>query len=151
MLVGNWLKQRRQFCIFTQVCVYDIYVRGKGHPLTTPRPVQTVKQRPNRGQYNSANQNSANNNGANFTSNRFQRTNNAQINYDKCKMCGQRSHDASKCQNIWDDQGKVIKMIVPYNICSKCPNFIKPRLHHPDNLCIYRNGGPLNRQNRMTN
>jgi hypothetical protein len=117
----------------------------------TPRPVQTVRQRPTKGPYNSANQNSTNNNGANFTGNRFQRTNNAQTNYDRCKMCGQRSHDASKCENIRDDQGKVIKMIVPYNICSKCPNFIKPRLHHPDHLCPYRDGGPLNRQNRMTN
>ena len=33
-------------------------------------------------------------------------------------------------------------------ICSKCPNFIKPRLNHPEHLCPYRMGGPLNRRTR---
>jgi hypothetical protein len=34
-------------------------------------------------------------------------------------------------------------------ICSKCPGFVKPRLHHPEVLCPYRTGGPLNRAGRF--
>jgi hypothetical protein len=120
--------------------------RNKDDISYTPRPVQMVRPRPTNGQYNSANRNSVYNNGA-----RFRGTNNARISYDKCKKCGQRSHEASNCQNIRDNKGRIIRMIAPNITCSKCPNFIKPRLNHPEALCPFRNGGPLNRKNRGPN
>ena len=107
----------------------------------TPRPAQANKPRYTNG---------ANKNFRNLKP-KFQ-SNNAQNNSsNKCTMCGHRSHDSTSCQNIKDDSGKVLKMIPTYATCSKCPNFIKPRLHHPEHLCPFRVGGPLNRKGKGTN
>lgn len=119
----------------------------------TPRPQQMVKQRP--GLF-SANKQTYRKPGPmknirDSRRNNFRRANNAQDPSEKCKMCGQRSHNSKDCQNIRDDQGKIIKMIATYATCSKCPNFIKPRLHHPEPLCPFRIGGPLNRKSRNHN
>ena len=70
---------------------------------------------------------------------------------DKCTMCGHRNHDSANCGNIRDNSGKVLKMIPTYAVCGKCPNFITPRLHHPEHLCPFRINGPLNRKGRKIN
>jgi hypothetical protein len=42
-----------------------------------------------------------------------------------------------------DDSGKILEMHPTHGVCSKCPSFIRPRLHHPEIVCPYRVGGPL--------
>jgi len=63
----------------------------------------------------------------------------------RCSLCG-KNHKATDCRNIRDDKGKRLPMLPTYGICDKCPNFVQPRLHHPEAVCPYRRGGPLNRK-----
>ena len=69
--------------------------------------------------------------------------NNAQNNYKNCALCG-KGHKVPDCMNIRDDTGKKLEMHPTYGVCNKCPSFVKPRLHHPEFVCPYRPGGPLN-------
>jgi len=39
-------------------------------------------------------------------------------------------------------------MLATQGTCEKCPIFVRPRLHHPEPLCPYRIGGPLNKSRR---
>ena len=69
--------------------------------------------------------------------------NNAQNNDKNCALCG-KGHKVPDCMNIRDDTGKKLEMHPTYGVCNKCPSFVKPRLHHPEFVCPYRPGGPLN-------
>ena len=73
--------------------------------------------------------------------------NNAQNNDRKCALCG-RGHKVADCMNIRDDTGKRLEMHPTYGVCNKCPNFVRPRLHHPEFVCPYRQGGPLNTKSK---
>ena len=59
-----------------------------------------------------------------------------------CPLCGQ-GHKAEECKNIRDDSGKIMEMHPTHGVCSKCPLYVKPRLHHPEVVCPFRVGGPL--------
>lgn len=63
---------------------------------------------------------------------------------ESCTLCG-KGHKTTECRNIQDDKGKKLDILPTYGVCEKCPNFVKPRLHHPEAVCPYRKGGPLNR------
>ena len=69
--------------------------------------------------------------------------NNAQNNDKNCALCG-KGHKVPDCMNIRDDTGKKLEMHPTYGVCNKCPSFVKPRLQHPEFVCPYRPGGPLN-------
>lgn len=64
-----------------------------------------------------------------------------------CSYCGVRGHKAQDCQNIVSDSGKRVELLPTQGTCGKCPARINPRLHHPEVLCPYRIGGPLNNKN----
>jgi hypothetical protein len=64
----------------------------------------------------------------------------------KCTLCGLSNHKSTNCRNIINDNGKKIDIIPTYGVCSKCPAKVQPRLHHPESLCPYRIGGPLNKE-----
>jgi hypothetical protein len=66
---------------------------------------------------------------------------------NRCSLCGLRNHTATNCQNIRDDKGNKIGMFITHGTCSKCPSYIRPRLHHQEQLCPYRPGGPLAKKN----
>ncbi len=66
-------------------------------------------------------------------------------NIKKCILCGYRSHETKDCNNMKDDQGNTKTIIPMQGTCPKCPNFITPRLHHPETMCPFRKGGPLER------
>jgi hypothetical protein len=72
--------------------------------------------------------------------------NNQNNNYKRlsCPLCG-KNHKADECTNVRDDSGNILKMHPTHGVCSKCPSFVRPRLHHPEVACPYRVGGPLNR------
>jgi hypothetical protein len=75
--------------------------------------------------------------------------NNNRIIIDSCSTCGLKSHKTTDCTNLVSDSGKQIRMLPTQGVCSRCPRKISPRLHHPEALCPYRTGGPLN--NRQVN
>lgn len=64
-----------------------------------------------------------------------------------CSLCGLSSHTAQDCRLMVNDSGKRVDIIPTYGVCSKCPQRIQPRLHHPEALCPYRVGGPLQSRN----
>jgi len=64
-----------------------------------------------------------------------------------CSLCGLSSHSAQDCRLMLNDSGKKVDIIPTYGVCSKCPQRIQPRLHHPEPLCPYRIGGPLQHRN----
>jgi len=68
-----------------------------------------------------------------------------------CSLCGIKAHNTKECRNMQGDDGKRIDMIPTYGVCSKCPKYISPRLHHPEVLCPYRAGGPLNNRGNNRN
>lgn len=70
---------------------------------------------------------------------------NSRANFDKksCSLCG-KNHDATECRNIRDDKGKTLDILPTYGTCGKCPEYVKPRLHHPEAVCPYRVGGTFN-------
>ena len=61
-----------------------------------------------------------------------------------CSLCGLKDHKSKECMNMQNDSGKRVDIIPTYGTCSHCPTRIHPRLHHPESLCPYRLGGPLN-------
>ena len=65
----------------------------------------------------------------------------------RCVLCGMTNHKAETCRMMRDDQGNVKNIIPGYGKCSKCPQKIQPRLHHPENLCPFRPGGPMANRN----
>jgi len=69
----------------------------------------------------------------------------------KCILCGYRSHETKDCNNMRDDHGNQKTVIPMHGTCPKCPRFIFPRLHHPQDLCPFRKGGPLDRDNKNKN
>jgi ribosomal protein L21E len=71
--------------------------------------------------------------------------NNVSTMIRNCSYCGMRGHKAQDCHNIVSDSGKRIELLPTQGTCSKCPSRISPRLHHPEALCPYRVGGPLNK------
>jgi hypothetical protein len=115
----------------------------------TPKPLNTVRPLNNSNRYNLDRKNEQRwdprrrniNNGNNR--NRFNINNNAQIR--NCSYCGMRGHKAQDCHNIVSDSGKRIELLPTQGTCTKCPSRISPRLHHPEALCPYRVGGPLNK------
>jgi hypothetical protein len=101
----------------------------------TPKPVNRSFNNRNRPQ-NTYNSNPRARN------NRPQKGYNAGYQRQSCPLCGQ-SHKAEDCKNLRDDSGKILEMHPTHGVCSKCPSFIRPRLHHPEIVCPYRVGGPL--------
>lgn len=76
------------------------------------------------------------------------RVNNAAGNSVKrCVLCGMTNHKAETCRMMRDDQGNIKAIIPGYGKCTKCPQNIQPRLHHPENLCPFRPKGPLAKRN----
>lgn len=56
----------------------------------------------------------------------------------QCSLCGQTSHRSPNCRNMRDDTGNIINIIPTHGICSVC-NSNTRKLHHPANLCPWRN------------
>jgi hypothetical protein len=102
----------------------------------TPKPVVRNFNNRTRPQNNNNNQNYGprNNRPFNKNNNRFNN-----FKRQSCPLCGQ-NHKAE------DDSGKILEMHPIHGICTKCPSFVKPRLHHPEVVCPYRVGGPLNKR-----
>jgi hypothetical protein len=98
----------------------------------------------NNNRFNSNNRFNNNNNRYNRPNNRFPNNRNTR---ESCPLCGQ-NHKTADCKNIRDDSGNVLEMHPTYQTCSKCPPFVKPRLRHPEAVCPYRVGGPLNKNTR---
>lgn len=76
----------------------------------------------------------------NYTGNRY--------NQDKpiqCTLCGLK-HQTTECTNMKDNTGKTLTIIPTYGFCNNCPQWVKPRLRHPEVVCPYRIGGPLYRR-----
>jgi hypothetical protein len=80
---------------------------------------------------------------------KFARNNNKPPMNSGCSLCGYSNHTSKDCRNMRDDTGKQISMIATYGVCSRCPQRIQPRLHHPDAFCPFRPGGPLH--NKQSN
>jgi hypothetical protein len=106
----------------------------------TPKPINRNigrSSRPQGGRFGSNyNKNGPQNNNRNS---KYVKNDNA-----SCPLCG-KNHKITDCKNIRDDSGKILDMHPTYGVCSKCPNFVRPRLHHPEVVCPYRVGGPLNK------
>ena len=65
-----------------------------------------------------------------------------------CSLCGMSGHVSEKCCNMRDNSGKKLEIIATYGVCARCPKSVVPRLHHPEQVCPYRRGGPFdNRSN----
>ena len=62
-----------------------------------------------------------------------------------CSLCGHHNHKTTDCKNMRDDNGKILEMLPTYGVCNKCPEKVRPRLHHPEITCPYRLGGPFNK------
>jgi len=63
-----------------------------------------------------------------------------------CSLCGRTNHTASDgCRNMINSKGQVVKLHPNMNVCTKCPQNVQPRLHHPEFICPFRPGGPFNR------
>lgn len=75
-----------------------------------------------------------------FQNNKFDRNN-------QCTLCGQK-HQTTDCTNMKDNTGKTLTIIPTYGFCSSCPQWVKPRLRHPEVVCPYRVGGPLYRKSQ---
>jgi hypothetical protein len=117
----------------------------------TPKPLQVGRPKfsPNRFDMNIKPQNKINEQRwdpkhRHNNKNRFG-SNNANSLIRNCSYCGMRGHKAQDCHNIVSDSGKRIELLPTQGTCSKCPSRISPRLHHPEALCPYRVGGPLNK------
>ncbi len=82
----------------------------------------------------------------NNMSSNFQKpyANKPNIRSNSCSLCG-RGHNTTECNNIRDDKNRKLDILPTYGVCEKCPVFVKPRLHHPEAVCPFRVGGPLNR------
>jgi len=105
----------------------------------TPRP-QIIRPNMNRKiQFNKGSNNKPPN--KNFAGRRFQQN----ILNKSCSLCGMSNHKTTECKNMRDDSGKILEMLPTYGVCSKCPEKVKPRLHHPEVSCPYRLGGPFNK------
>jgi hypothetical protein len=116
----------------------------------TPRPKPILKNYMNkmRGPFrNWTNNNQSDPKKGKFKNNTFQR-NKAPIDKNSCSLCGYRNHTASECRNMQDNQGKRVEIIPTYGTCGRCPSRISPRLHHPEALCPFRPGGPLQNRNQ---
>jgi hypothetical protein len=61
----------------------------------------------------------------------------------RCVLCGMTNHRSDTCRMMRDDQGNIKSIIPGHGKCSKCPQRIQPRLHHPENLCPFRQNGPM--------
>jgi hypothetical protein len=113
----------------------------------TPRPKPLMKNFQNKGNFSSR---KINNNRPSWKKNtNFKRGNfsNNRLQTNKCLQCGLRDHTSKDCKNIRDDKGNPVQMISGYGVCSKCPRYIFPRLHHSEELCPYRPKGPLAKRN----
>lgn len=64
-----------------------------------------------------------------------------------CTLCGQK-HATEDCKNMKDNTGKTLTIIPTYGFCNNCPQWVKPRLRHPEVICPYRVGGPFYRKNQ---
>ena len=69
----------------------------------------------------------------------------------RCILCGYTNHSATGCRNMRDNSGNIIEIIPTQGCCEKCPQFIKNRLHHPEDACPFRNGGVFDRRNKSRN
>ena len=113
----------------------------------TPRPSNTSRPFFNKGAFNNSsssnNRNSARRampprgNDGKFLKNK-------QAPITGCSLCGMKDHRSKECRNMQNDSGKRVDIIPTYGTCSHCPTRVHPRLHHPESLCPYRTGGPLN-------
>ena len=100
----------------------QIFNRNNAHQ--TPHPNTKVTQQ-------TRNTNKRDHNG------RFLSSNNG------CSLCGMSNHIAKDCRNMQNDSGRKIDILPTYGTCGRCPSQIRPRLHHPESLCPFRPGGPL--------
>jgi hypothetical protein len=82
------------------------------------------------------------------TRNNYNQKERTTLGAPRCELCGIRGHRNLECRNMRDDTGKIIKIVPTYGKCSLCPNYIQPRLGHPEILCPYRQSGPLNKYQR---
>ena len=64
-----------------------------------------------------------------------------------CSLCGKRDHTAiAGCPNMKSDSGAPVSILPCKDTCNACPQYVKPRLSHPEYLCPYRKGGPWGKQ-----
>lgn len=70
---------------------------------------------------------------------------------NRCILCGYNNHNATDCKNMRDNSGNIIEIIPTQGCCDRCPQFIKNRLHHPEDACPFRNGGVFDRRNKKQN
>jgi hypothetical protein len=73
------------------------------------------------------------------------RSNNANTDM-RCVLCGMTNHKAETCRMMRDDKGNIKAIIPAYGTCSKCPQKVQPRLHHPESLCPFRPNGPMHKK-----
>lgn len=66
---------------------------------------------------------------------------------ENCALCGQRHHN-TECPNMRDNTGKQLVVIPTYGVCNKCPEYVKPKLRHPEVVCPYRVGGPFHKKSQ---
>lgn len=56
-----------------------------------------------------------------------------------CTLCGSTYHTAaSGCPNMKNAAGEIVNTAPFYETCDECPQNIKRKLHHPEELCIFR-------------
>jgi len=75
--------------------------------------------------------------------NRFGNSNNY---VPKCSLCGVPGHKPAQCTNMRDNTGKILNIMPMLGVCTRCPKYIYPRLHHQEHICPYRPGGPLEKK-----
>ena len=99
--------------------------------------------KPTRRQDRSNSRNRGDNTRQRFKSNSGKSGNKSSNDIKRCVLCGMTNHRSDTCRMIRDDQGNIKSIIPGYGKCSKCPQRIQPRLHHPENLCPFRHNGPM--------
>jgi hypothetical protein len=99
--------------------------------------------KPARRQDRSNSRNRGDNTRKQFRSNTGKSSNNTSNANKRCVLHGMTNHTAETCRMMRDDQGNIKAIIPGYGKCSKCPQRIQPRLHHPGNLCPFRANGPM--------
>ena len=66
-----------------------------------------------------------------------------------CSLCGMKNHSSPECKNMQSDDGRRVDIIPTYGTCSRCPARVHPRLHHPETICPFRTGGPLQENSNL--
>lgn len=55
-----------------------------------------------------------------------------------CSLCGLQDHKTTDCNNMRNNNGRVIRVHPVQGTCGQCPGNRKNTLHHPPTLCPFR-------------